>query len=135
MGKTKQVKIKMLFKRSFLFILLFIVVGGVNVYAGENNLSQVIDLSVKGIDPTYGNGEFPRTPVQVPYITLDGHTLYTGNIWFDAILEIVDGDGEVVYTTFVFQGTPTITLPNDLTGDYELRLSWGNWCFYGGITL
>lgn len=50
MGKTKQLKIKRLLKRSLLFILLFIVVGGVNVYAGENNLSQVIDLSVKGID-------------------------------------------------------------------------------------
>ena len=134
MEKTKQVKIKKFLKCSLLSIFLFIV-GGVNVYAGENNMSQVIDLNVKGIDPTYGNGESPRTPIQVPFITLDGHTLYTENIWFDAILEIVDGDGEVVYSTFVFQGTPSVTLPNDLTGNYELRLIWGNWCFYGDITL
>lgn len=135
MGKTKQVKIKRLLKRSLLIILLFLVAGGVNVYAGENNLSQEIDLSVKGVDPTIGNGEFPRAPVQVPYITIDGHTLYTRDIWFDAVLKIVDGDGEVVYTTFVFQGTPTVTLPDDLSGDYELQIIRGNICFYGDISL
>ena len=32
-------------------------------------------------------------------------------------------------------GTNTVVLPATLSGNYEVRLIWGNWYFFGQISL
>ena len=53
----------------------------------------------------------------------------------DYILNIKDEDGEVVYSTTVFSAMTQVTLPSDLSGDYEIELLMGNWKFTGWIGL
>ena len=58
---------------------------------------------------------------------VDSHTEYT--------LYIIDEEGEEVYEVFIPENTSTITLPLNLSGEYELQLVCGNYCFYTYIEL
>ena len=98
-------------------------------------LGGKVSLNVGIVDETGTHGGDPRSPIVIPSVSLDGHTLYTGAVWFDATLQVLDEDGNVVYTTFVPAGTPTVVLPSTLSGDYELQLIQGYWYFYGYIIL
>ena len=42
---------------------------------------------------------------------------------------------EVVYSTFVAEGTTTIVLPSTLSGDYEIRFVGDTYYYYGYIEL
>ena len=103
-------------------------------YSHETQANEKVDLHVGIFDPTTGN-ECPRAPMQPPHVFIDGHTLLMQYVPFDVTLEILDGSGSVVYTTFVAAYTPSVTLPTTLSGDYQIRLIEGYWFFYGWIHL
>jgi hypothetical protein len=133
MKQKNEFKVKYLLKG--VLILLFIVVG--EVFASAKNCDGIeqVTLNVKGVDPTQGNGEESRAPMQPPHVFIDGHTLLMQYVPFDVTLEILDGSGSVAYTTFVAACTPSVTLPSTLSGDYQIRLIEGYWYFYGWIHL
>lgn len=58
---------------------------------------------------------------------LDSHAEYT--------LYIIDEEGEEVYEAFIPENTSTITLPLNLSGEYELQLVCGDYCFYTYVEL
>jgi hypothetical protein len=58
---------------------------------------------------------------------LDSHAEYT--------LYIISEDGEEVYETLIPENTSTITLPSYLSGEFELQLVTGVWCFFDYIEL
>ena len=113
-----------------LFVCCFIAYVG---YADES--LPEIDLTVGIFDPTTGNNDSPRGPVLPPSVSIDGHTLYTQYVPFDATLQILDSSGAVVYSTFVPAFTPSVILPASLTGDYVIQLIEGYWYFYGWVHL
>ena len=39
------------------------------------------------------------------------------------------------YETIIPENTSTITLPLNLSGEYELQIIRGNYCFYGSVEL
>ena len=53
----------------------------------------------------------------------------------DYVLYIKDEYETVVYSTVVTSATTEVVLPSTLSGDYEIDLIWGNWCFWGYIEL
>ena len=120
--------------RRFLFLLVFIWAGSaICVQASVNE--GVVTIERGKSDPTVASGDHPRSPMQPPQVFIDGHTLYTQYVPFDATLEILDGSGSVVFTTFVAAYTPSVSLPTTLSGDYQIRLIEGYWYFYGWIHL
>ena len=119
-------------KLRFLLLLCFMVVGA---NASVCQSQESVDLSVGLIDPTKPEEGNHRTPMQPPHVFIDGHTLFTQYVPFDATIEILDGSGTVVYTTFVAAYTPSVSLPTALSGDYQIRLIEGYWYFYGWIHL
>ena len=92
-----------------------------------------IPLSVSHVDPTTGHGGYPRTPVNVPHIAIDGHTLYLYNVGYDLTLRLLDEDGEEVYTVTVAAGTTSVELPATLTGPHTLQLFPGGSYYFEGI--
>ena len=124
-----------MFKR--LFLLACFCGVGLLLTAHVSSISGggKIDFQVGIFDPTAAGDKGSRSPIASPNVSLDDHTLYTDAVWFDATLQVLDEDGNVVYTTFVPAGTPTVVLPSTLSGDYELQLIQGYWYFYGYITL
>lgn len=120
--------------KRFIVFLVFIWVGSaLSVHASGNE--GVVPLQTGKYDPTEASGDHPRSPMQPPQVFIDGHTLLMQYVPFDVTLEILDGSGSVVYTTFVAAYTPSVTLPSTLSGDYQIRIIEGYWYFYGWIHL
>lgn len=97
--------------------------------------TEPIPLQVTDIDPTIIKDGPHKSPVQVPEVSLDDHTLYFFTPCDGCVLNIVDGSGALVYTLVIPAGTTSLELPATLTGDYELQIIRGNYCFWGEIVL
>lgn len=80
--------------------------------------------------------DWPRSPIEIPSASIDGHTLYI-NAHPDYVLQLVDpsDDSIIYYEMDLPAGTNQTVLPSTLSGTYEIRLIWGNWYFYGIINL
>ena len=94
-----------------------------------------VELQTSEIDPTQNHGGTPKSPITPPSISLDDHTLYFATPCDGCTLNIVDGNGVVVYTTVIPTGATSLVLPPTLSGEYELQIISGNYLFYGTIDL
>ena len=94
-----------------------------------------VQLEVSKIDPTIMDDDQHKGPVQIPEVSLDDHTLYFFTPCDGYTLNLVDENDVVVYTIVIPTGTTSWGLPATLSGEYELQLISGNYCFWGMITL
>lgn len=82
--------------------------------------------------------EHPRTPVRIPniYLNQSTGTLYFEDPCYETTLELViPGTENVAYTYEIPDGNDTVLLPSTLSGEYELHIHRGNYCFFGMIEL
>lgn len=79
----------------------------------------------------------PKSPIECPTVSIKDNTLFLVRVDYDLTLQLVDGDGDVVYSVFVPADTPTVVLPSTFVGDYELRFipTFSNYYFVSYITL
>lgn len=75
----------------------------------------------------------PRTPIYTPELSHDGHTIYIDISCIGDTLQLVNEDGEVVYSVTI--ADEETTLPATIEGTFELQIIHGNLCFYGDIEL
>ena len=73
--------------------------------------------------------------MQVPYVTLDDHTLYIWSQHSGFTLTLIDGSDNVVYQTYLFAGVQYDALPPTLSGSYTLQLSDDTYLYTGMIDL
>ena len=95
-------------------------------------------IEVGYIDPVQIGGHKPKAPMRAPEVYLDDHTLsfsYNNGYTLELIDPSMGDEGTVVYTAAIPEDVLTWQLPADLTGDYTLRLVYGNWAFVGEIEL
>lgn len=79
-----------------------------------------------------------KTPPQVPVVCLElaTSTLFFENPCYETTLELViPGTDAAVYSYDIPDGTDTVQLPSTLSGEYELHIHRGNYCFWGVIEL
>lgn len=117
-------------------ILSAFIING-NAYGTTAEVCENIDLnvSVQWEDPTINPQPLPKSPIQVPSISLENHTLYFNTLCDGCALNIVDENNVVVYTLVIPSGTNLLVLPATLSGKYELQLVSGIYLFWGVITL
>ena len=84
------------------------------------NAKVEIPLQVEYVDPNYGQNGPQRGPVLVPELSVEDYTLTFTTPCYGYTLELLDEDGDVVYTTVIT--SDTLVLPSTLEGEYELRL-------------
>lgn len=96
--------------------------------------SDPIHLQVSIYDPTLQHGENPKSPIEPPSISLDNHTLYFDTPCDGCTLNIVDENDLVVYTLVIPMGTTSLVLPSTLSGEYELQIISGYYCFWGVVS-
>ena len=101
----------------------------------HSHSSEVIDLSVSKNDPDKGKNDQHKSPVQIPSVSLDDHTLYFFTPCDGCVLNLVDESGVVVYSLVIPEDTAYLELPAELSGEYELQIVRGNYCFWGVIEL
>ena len=80
----------------------------------------------------------PKAPEKLPTppeATLSENVLSFVDSHAEYTLYIIDEEGEEVYEAFIPEDTSTITLPLNLSGEYELQLVSGQYCFYTNVIL
>lgn len=93
-----------------------------------------LNFQLSIIDHTNGGGRH-RTPVLSPSVSIEEYTLYFDTPCDGCELRIVDEDGDIVYSTTIPSSCSSLDLPSTLSGDFELQIIQGNFCFYAGIQL
>lgn len=97
--------------------------------------SQDIIIVTPTIEPDLGNGNNPRSPVFVPEFYQDGYTLTAGSYTVGSSVELLDADGVVVFTSYVYVEGDTIVIPATLSGTYTIRVTRGDTTFVGEIEI
>lgn len=89
-----------------------------------------------GNNGTGGGGHsFPKSPVMVPTIYQNGHSLYLYSDCAGATLCLMDGGDEVVYSIGITDEMDYVVLPSTLVGIYRLDIICGDFTFYCNIEL
>ena len=96
---------------------------------------SIIELEVRIEDPRYEQENPHRNPVQIPDVSIFGHTLTFDTSCDGNILRLANEDGDIEYSTVIPSNTVTLELPSYLEGEYEIQIIRDNLCFYGYITL
>lgn len=110
-------------------------------FAQTNNndsLLVLVELNCQIIDKSRNNIGHPRTPTLTPSVFLDKNAsiIYFEDPCYECTLELViSGTDSVAYTYSIPDGGNVVTLPEWLSGQYELHIHRGNFCFWGVIEL
>lgn len=95
-----------------------------------------IELEVRYEEPeTSTIPQKPRTPIVIPMVYTDSISLFFATPCDGYTLYITDIEGNVCYETVVPYGAEELTLPEYLSGEYEIRLSNGACDFVGSIII
>ena len=125
-------------KKFLLALVSVLLLSSFMVPDGDDGNGTIIPLTVQKIgNKNLGNGP-QGVPIFVPSASLDGHTFYINSSHPDYLLQlvsIVDDEEVVVYETLMPAGINSVVLPASYTGEYVIKLVWGNWCFWGYINL
>ena len=78
-------------------------------------------------------GQPHRNPI--PEFYLDGYTLTAGSYTVGSTVELLDADGVVVFTSYVYVEGDTIVIPATLAGTYTIRVTRDDTTFVGEIEL
>ena len=108
-----------------------------NYQLGTRIFLQTI-FEVGYIDPAQIGGHKPKAPMHAPTVYLEDHTLsfsYNNGYTLELVDPTMGDEGTVVYSTVIPEEITTWQLPATLSGDYILRLVYGNWAFVGEIEM
>ena len=121
-------------KKCFLMSLCLTAVlsfTSVNVYADPEG----VVLQVGYDEPDWGDDGLQKTPILIPEVSLDDHTLIFDTPCDGCTLRLVDANNNVVYSTVIPTGTTSLVLPSSLSGEYKILIIQDNLYFYGYINL
>lgn len=121
-------------KKRFIVIvamLALLSISGLQVNASVRE----VQLQVRIDDPSDDQPAGPRTPILIPEVGIEDYTLYFDTPCDGCILRVVNEVGVVEFTTVIPNDADELVLPSFLSGDYELQIIQGNYCFYGDISL
>ena len=114
---------------------LLLMIAGAFVLSTSLFAKEVIPFTVHYEDnKPIGHGN-TRSPIEVPLVYIEDNILAFEAYHPDYVLNIMDENGDVVYSTTVFSTDTEVILPSTLSGDYEVNLVMGNWLFMGWINL
>ncbi|MBQ7471055.1 MAG: hypothetical protein IJS97_01315 [Prevotella sp.] len=94
--------------------------------------AERVNLQAGKIGQPGGFGGIPKSPVEIPIVDLDDHTLYFTTSCVGDTLQLVQ-NGVVVYSTVI--ASDEVELPATLEGEFEIQIIHDNWLFYGDIEL
>lgn len=123
-------------RRLFLLFLMMTISSSVcYIYADGDPDPLPLSITPGPGDGSIGGNAHPKTPILIPEVYLDGHTLS-----FDAAIEgcevrLLDENENVIFSDFIEENQTSLILPSTLSGTYELQIVSGNIIFYCEIEL
>lgn len=116
-------------KRIFISIAIVLALGTITANAEEKEV-------ILHQTSVYGNTKphsIKRSPIYIPRVYIDDHTLYFEENCIDREVLILQDD-EVVYSAVVDEDR-TVELPDALSGVYEIQIYQGSRTFVGEFEL
>ena len=101
----------------------------------DESIGEKIVLHIGIIDPTKPDGPIKRSPIRIPAINIDDHTIYFVTSCDGCTLRLINEENDIVVDMIVPEKSSSINLPSFLFGEYEIQIVRGNYCFYGYINL
>ena len=92
-----------------------------------------IPLQINYVDPNDGNLGQQKGSVPIPSISLDDYSLIFNTPCDGYTLRLLDEDGFVIYSVVIPTDTTSLILPSWLSGEYEIQIIQGSFCFHGYI--
>ena len=103
-----------------------------NVKADPEELTFTVEI----VDNGGTNPSLPKSPIELPQATLDGHVLTFTSSHADYALTLLDENGDDAYQVFVPASTSVVVLPSTLSGSFEIQLDFGgSYIFVSDIVL
>ena len=121
-------------RKTIIYAVLFFIATVAFANPPQNHANP-IPLVVRPIKPTGGHSSLPKSPIEIPEVWQNSHTLT-----FDAAIEgctvqLVDENEDVVFSDSIEENQTSLVLPSTLTGTYELQIIQGDYMFYCEIEL
>ena len=113
-------------------LLLLIICGGALLLCPVHSRAEPYTLSYSLVDPCHKTPKGSRAPKRPLVVDLVGHTLTLPRQVIGNTLTLENGDGEV-YTYYIID--TTFQIPEELSGEYSLKISDGNSMYQGMIEL
>ena len=101
--------------KKLIIFLLLLVGGGTFAFGAQQIPMHIIDQNPSG-------SGYPLAPIRPWYICEDSYVLSIPTFDDDCSLELLDENGNTVFSTTLFAGITTVTLPSTLSGSFELCL-------------
>ena len=104
-----------------------------------NSGTRIYLQTISGYDnpvPTFPHK--PKVPMHTPEVYLEEYTLsfsYNNGYTLELVDPSMGDEGTLIYTANIPEGVLTWQLPATLSGNYTIRLRYGNWTFVGEIEL
>lgn len=93
-----------------------------------------LDLSVNIIDDTPIAHDKGKSPIRMPAIWQDGHTISFQSYHPEYIINIVQ-DGEMIFSSVIPADVALYDLPGYVSGECVIQFIRGNYCFWAEIEL
>lgn len=94
-----------------------------------------LSLEVKVVDPTVHDDPIKRNIALIPSLSLEGHILLFNTPCEGYTLRFLNENGVVEYSIVIPANTTSLELPPYLSGEYEIQLIRGQFCFFGYVEL
>ncbi len=122
-------------KKHFSLLCLCIFLMTQNLFTNNMRDGEIpTPIPLTYIDPSLGGNPIKRTPIAIPVLFLDGYTLTAGDYTIGSTIQLLDDDGDVVFSSYVYiEGD--IELPTTLSGTYTIKIIRGSQTFEGEIDL
>lgn len=96
----------------------------------NTNLDFNVQIEVGKVDPSH-----PKTPILMPRVQQNGHTLYIISGCNGSTLVVLDEYGSEAFSTSITEDNSIVIIPNTISGSCELQIRRGAYCFYALIEL
>ncbi|MBR0180561.1 MAG: hypothetical protein IJQ04_02710 [Prevotella sp.] len=117
--------------KRFIISLVLVVISSFSGVMAQDEIGFDVEL----VDPTQNHEPPKKGSVLVPSVSLYGNTLYFATTCDGCTLRLLDENDVVVYSTVIPTGTTSLVLPSYLSGEFEIQIIHGNYCFWGYIYL
>lgn len=125
-------------KRTIAYTLLFIVsVICAAEYKANYNVFEMISFRTYYDNIINTTNTKPKVPAKTPTVYVHGHELLFETDMTGYSIELLSAKDKetVIYEDIITTDSRTYTLPENLSGEYIIRLTYGNLTFIGMIGL
>lgn len=118
-----------------IYLILALMLGiSTSVIAAPGDGSG-LPLTIKPTNPDPLQNPFPKSPILIPEVYLDGNVLSFDESLEGCTVQLLDEDEAVVFSHFIGENETSVTFPTTLTDTYELQIVCGSITFYCYIEL